>query len=740
MATTYKVTLGRRLFTGDDGDFAIWSVTREGGEEGGIKGNGLALFEPGDLLEVAGRVGDYKGSWQLAVSSVSIPNIPDAGAMGLLCEASGVGPSAARKIVDMMGTEGVAKLVGQKAAKVAKAVAPAVTPVQAKSIGKHLEAATDVDRDALLLTGHGLTLNACRKVVKALGSGAVGRVRMNPYILTEVSGIGFKTADAYALAAGMAPDDPRRIAAVVIHVVEEAIDEGSCWVESIRVETSALGLLQHATPSLPFVEVTDAIKRLVDEKRLFCVPGLLTTAIMYHTERKAAVHMLRLLTGEPSVVAAESVDKAISDHFDASGIDLTEEQIEAVWIAVENPVSILTGGAGVGKTTTLKAILMAFQVAKLEVVLVAPTGKAAHRMAEVCKHEASTIHRLLKVNPETGRFIHDEDDPVSGRVFVVDEASMVDVRLLTALLRAIPDDARLLFVGDENQLQSVGPGAVLRDLVQCGLIPVSRLTKIQRQAAGSMIVRGGYDILAGRHPEMIEDKIGKEPGAVYWLNSEGRDGKDDPERAVKWALERLKVHGVEPSDVQIMSAMHAGTAGTRALNEAMQAWANPDGQEALAGLRVGDRCIQTKNDYQLGVFNGDTGLVVSVGVQQASDKWGNAINKYEPTMTVDFLDGRIVTYVAKTANSIERAYCVSVHKMQGSEAPYVFLMLHTQHFVMLSRSLAYTGWTRARNNLIIVGKKSALAMAVKDEAGIERVTRLVECLTDAARAPMAASA
>lgn len=726
-APTHTLTMVRRRWT-DGGDFAIWTVTTADGTEGSAKG-ALAALEPDDVIKASGKVGEYKGEWQIAVSDWT-PSAEGTGIGFLLAEAPGVGPATAAKIVGALGEDVAVELVGQAPAIVLMQVGPFCKPAQAAAIAHMLAKTTPQDKLAAQLAGRGLSLTMARKVVEKLGQDALEAVEDDPYILTRVHGIGFKLADQVALARGMAPADPRRARAVCVYLLMEHIDKGSCWMERASLEGVALGLLrEEAGDEAGAAIIVAAIDALIEQGEVVQEGAILTTRLMHRAEREIARHLQRIVTAPLRRADIAGAREALAAWQRSAPYRLTEQQAQAPWMVIDGPGGTITGGAGTGKTTTLQAVLATCKGAGLDVVLMSPTGKAAHRMGEVTKSQASTIHRALEFSPICGGFTRDEGNPLCGHVFVIDEVSMLDVDLLHSLLRAIPNGGRILFIGDVNQLQSVGPGAVLADIIASGILPVIRLEVVQRAALDSAITRSGYRILQGDWPDLTaENRVDASPGSVCWLDSVGRDGRDDPGRVAKWALTRMREHGHDPAQVQILSAMHRGDAGTQRLNEEMQAWANPDGLPTFYGMRVGDRVIQTSNNYNLGVFNGDCGILVEAGERKPTEaeKRKRRRGKEEgvPYAVVDFQDGRVVEYDAKAAEGLQLAYCITVHKAQGSEAPVIIGMVHTSHFMMLSRSILYTLATRAKSTLILIGSKRALHLALKDAASKPRLTRL----------------
>jgi exodeoxyribonuclease V alpha subunit len=550
----------------------------------------------------------------------------------------------------------------------------------------------------LFLDEHGVPAAAASRLVRALGPGAIEQLRTDPYSATEVEGIGFATADALARALGVPADDPARIEAGVIHALREAEDDGHCHLPRGELEYRAARFLG--------TEVSDEIGRLSASGRLIVdhedrVIEPLVDAI----ERRLAKNIRALLDDEPRLKVPEERDD-----------ELTGEQWLAVRQAFETRLSILTGGPGCGKTFTMRALVDAARAQGRRVRLCAPTGKAARRLAESTGTDAMTIHRLLEWSGEEGGFTRDESDPIPGAdLLVVDEASMLSLRLADALFRAVGPRTHVLLVGDADQLPPVGAGRVLDDLLESDAVPAVELTEIFRQARLSLIVRAAHAINHGEPPPTQPD--GDDGLRDFFLIS-----RDNPAalfaEAVSLAAERLPAHyGLDPaSDIQVLSPMHRGPVGIEALNTELRARLNPDG-EAISGtpLRVGDRVVQTVNNHELELMNGETGVLAHF------DRDRDAA-----TLATD--DGRRLRMPVDALATIRLAYCMSIHKAQGSSAPAVVLVLDRAHSIMLNRELIYTGLTRAETVAVIVQHRGALNMGIQRRAGV-RYTRLASLVS-----------
>ncbi|MDZ4198929.1 MAG: AAA family ATPase, partial [Kiritimatiellia bacterium] len=432
----------------------------------------------------------------------------------------------------------------------------------------------------------------------------------------------------------------------------------------------------------------------------------------------------RLADG-PAPLASVDADRALDWVQKRIGLQLEEAQNEAVRQALRSKVLVITGGPGVGKTTILRAIVEIYRAKKLRVQLCAPTGRAAKRLSESVRLPARTIHRMLKFNPAEGGFHHGDRRPLEGDLFVVDESSMVDLLLAQSLLRAIPASAVLLWVGDADQLPSVGPGSVLQDLIGCGRLPVSRLTHVFRQAARSAIVTNAHRINLGEMPE-IPESAGSDPGQDFFFID-----AEEPAKAVDAILRLIQTSvprkfRLDPlRDIQVLTPMQRGELGARNLNTVLQAALNPQGAsiERFGGIyRIGDKVMQIENNYDKEVFNGDIGRITRI-LPETGD------------LEVTF-DGSAVNYRPHELDELVLSYAVTIHKSQGSEYPCVIVPLHTQHYILLQRNLIYTAVTRGRRLVLLVGSRKALAIAVRTADTKRRLTTLRERLGEAFDAPV----
>jgi exodeoxyribonuclease V alpha subunit len=560
----------------------------------------------------------------------------------------------------------------------------------------------------------GLSPALARVIHRRFGDESLETLRNHPYRLArEVRGIGFRTADRIARALGIALDSDERIEAGLVHVLEQAQMDGHCALPPEKLQESALALLQ-----LPAEQVEPGVLRLLNDGSLL---------EEQHPEGGRLFFLRELALAETNV-AEVLADLALTEKptWKVSGLpdELSEGQVKAVEAIAKAGVVILTGGPGTGKSTVVRHVLELAQRYGMDLHLAAPTGRAAKRLEQATGEVAKTVHRLLEIQGDTGTFFYNANNPLSPGMVVVDESSMLDVELAESLLTSLTSANRLMLVGDADQLPSVGPGNVLRDLIRTASgndspIPVVRLTKIFRQSEGSSIIVNAHRILEGN--SLQPDKAGS--GAQFFV-LRARDAERAHEMIVKMASERIpEAYGLDPvTQVQVLCPMHKGRAGTEAFNRALQAVYTKDAPGLEVGIpgrpsrlfRVGDRVMQTRNDYDRNVFNGDIGTVIDVDEEDVS-------------LTVE-IDAARVYYEGRDLLSLQLAYAVSIHKSQGSEFPAVLIPILNEHHVMLRRNLLYTAITRARQLCVIVGDPRAIERAILRSDAARRHTGLAERL------------
>ena len=581
-------------------------------------------------------------------------------------------------------------------------------------------------RDVMIfLQAHGASPTLATRIFKKYGPRAVTIISGNPYRLAiDVWGVGFRTADRIASSMGITKDSPERMQAALLQALRDTTDNGHCYAIAEELTARAARLIsadasELETPSPDTVmRLDEALADIVRNEYVIAERADTLTRARANELRGAAIYDVAMYDAEvrlagrlASLAQVEKDDlrgfaEAVTAFEKESGTVLAEEQRMAVEKAARCPLLVVTGGPGVGKTTIVKAILSVFDRAKVVTRLAAPTGRAAKRMSEATGREAATLHRLLEFEPKKNAFKRDAKNPLDAGALIIDESSMVDIWMADALTQAIADGARLVLVGDVDQLPSGGPGSFLRDAIQSGVVPCVRLVRIFRQAEKSLIVQNAHRINAGEPP------LVPEPGDTNadFFVIEKRDADDARRVILELVTNRIpKRFGLDPiRDIQVLTPMHRGPAGTAVLNEELQAALNPHGASITRGkslFRVGDKVMQLRNDYDRNVWNGDVGVVASVDVE-------------EETLVVRFADGgssadvREVPYDGASLDELALAYASTIHKAQGSEYPAVVIPFLTAHFVMLSKNLLYTAVTRGKRLVVLVADPRALRLAL----------------------------
>jgi exodeoxyribonuclease V alpha subunit len=562
----------------------------------------------------------------------------------------------------------------------------------------------------VFLQSHGVGTSRAVRIYKTYGDEAIIKVSENPYRLAlDIHGIGFKTADVIAQKLGIEKDSPLRAQAGVRHVLQEFSGKGHCAAPWNTVVSESEKILEIAAPILD-----EAIRQEIAQENLVMEtigdnPCLFLTPLQ-RAEVGVAAGIKRILLGMPPWGAIDA-DKAIPWVSQKTGLTLSPSQKEAVRLALSQKVIVITGGPGVGKTTLVNTILTILKVKQIRVTLCAPTGRAAKRLSESTGMTAKTIHRLLEFDPKTFGFKKNREHPLKTDLLVLDESSMVDIVLMNRLLSAVPDGAALMVIGDVDQLPSVGPGAVLSDLIESGVIPTVRLTEIFRQAAQSRIIVNAHRINNGEMPLRTQG-----PGLSDFYFVPAETPEEIYEKLVEVVKTRIpKRFGIHPvRDVQILTPMNRGGLGARALNTELQKLLNEKSEPKVTRFGTtfapGDKVIQMVNNYEKEIFNGDIGWITKIDIEEA-------------TLWVNY-DGRKVSYEFGELDEVSLAYATSIHKSQGSEYPAVVIPLSIQHFTLLERNLIYTAVTRGKKLVTIIGQPKALAIAVKNRKSQRRLTNL----------------
>ncbi len=579
----------------------------------------------------------------------------------------------------------------------------------------------------IFLQGVGVSTSLAVRIYKKYGDASVSIVRDEPYRLAaDVWGIGFKTADTIAQSVGIARDSPERIKAGLAYTLSEAADDGHCYLPAPNLIADAAKILEVPAaligPCLAELAAAEGVVRETVPAQAQAAPQVPAVYLppFYQAERSVAHALLRLLAARAdrlSAFAGADWDKALAWLSHRTGAELAPEQADAVRLALTSKVAVLTGGPGCGKSFTVRSVVELARAKGARVVLAAPTGRAAKRLAELTGHEAATIHRLLALRPG-GEPSFDAEHPLDADLVVVDETSMVDVILANKLIRAVAPGAHLLLVGDVDQLPSVGAGEVLADLLAAGSLPVVRLTKIFRQAQQSGIVVNAHRINAGSTPALTGF------GDFFWFGCE--DTGQTAELVVDIVARRIPARfGLDPRrDVQVLCPMHRGPAGAGNLNlllqEALTPYAEGQPERRYGGrvFRVGDKVTQLRNNYDkgaAGIFNGTVGVVTGISPD-------------EHTMTVRTDEDESLDYGFDELDELAHAYAVTIHRSQGSEYPAVVIPLTTSSWMMLQRNLLYTGVTRARKLVVLAGSRRALAAAVRTKGAGRRHTALAHRL------------
>lgn len=615
----------------------------------------------------------------------------------------GVGPKFAKRIVQKFGKDTLDVIEDTPDLLLE---VEGIGKVRVERIKKSWHEQKEIKNIMLFLQGHEVSTSHATKIFKTYGSDSIKIVQENPYRLADdIWGIGFKTADMIAQKMGIGKERFIRLRSGILYTLNKLADSGHCYALREQLISKAAELLEVETPELSITldEMLRTEDLISEEEAIYLPP-------FYFAETGCAKKLLHLLSAQRKVkVDSQSLIKKVTA---CSAITYDEIQIEAIRVAISSKVMILTGGPGTGKTTTTMGIISAYRMAGCQIILAAPTGRAAKRLSEATGMEAKTIHRLLEYKPPEG-YQKNEEKPLEGDVLILDECSMIDLILMYHLLKALPEHMTLILVGDTDQLPSVGAGNVLKDMIASQRIPVVELTRIFRQAQGSRIIMNAHRINKG---EAIDMRGGKD--ADFFFASK-ETNEDVVSTLVQYCTKNLpRYYHVDAfSDIQVLTPMQRGICGAANLNQVLQEAMNPGSIFLKRGgvqYRLRDKVMQIRNDYDKEVFNGDIGTISKVDME-------------ERELTVNY-DGREVVYDVTELDELTLAYATTIHKAQGSEYPIVVMPLTMSHFVMLQRNLLYTGVTRAKKILVLIGEKKAVFYAIKNETTMARNTKLAQRL------------
>ena len=705
----------RITFHNPENGFAVLKVKIRSKRDAITIIGGISLVFAGEFIQAKGKWFNdkehglqFKASFLKTTTPNTLEGIKKYLGSGLI---KGIGVHYAQKLVAAF-KEGVFEIIENTPDRLVEVAG--IGKIRAQRITKSWVEQKVVREIMVFLQSHGVGTARAGRIYRTYGDDAIKIVSENPYRLAkDITGIGFITADNIANKLGISIDSPIRAEAGISYTLLEAASEGHCGLPKEMLIAAAIKLLE--------IEKTIIEKALLNVLKLGEVitdtinkEEVIFLAAYYHYERIIAAKLKELLNS-PLLLPEIDIVKALHWVESKLAISLAARQKDAIMQATKSKILVITGGPGTGKTTLVKSIITILNAKAIKIKLGAPTGRAAKRLSETSGLEAQTIHRLLDYKPGGG-FKHNEDNPLKADLVIIDEASMIDVQLMSLLLKAIPKQSSLIIVGDVDQLPSVGPGNVLSDIINSNIIPVVRLDEIFRQASDSLIITNAHKINKGIYP--VTPVNNDQLSDFYFINAE--KGENIFTKVIALITERIpKKFGFNPlEDIQILCPMQRGGSGAQSFNIELQKVLNPPNENSLEkyGWRFseGDKVMQIENNYDKEVYNGDIGFI-------------KEINKIEQEMLIEF-DERKIIYDFTDLDQVTLAYAITIHKSQGSEYPVVIIPLLMQHYVMLKRNLIYTAVTRGKKLVIILGESKALALALKERMIIKRYSKLKEML------------
>lgn len=715
-------TVERFLFQNNENGFCVFILNLTKKETTTVSGY-IPALQSGQQITLKGawvmhpKFGKQFQAEQFSISlPTSITGLKKYLGSGMI---KGIGKVYAEKLVDHFGSQ-VLQIIEQEPEKLKNV--PGIGGKRLETIITAWKDQKEIANIMVFLQDKGVSCNFATKIYKQYGNNAITLITQNPYrIAQDIWGIGFKSADQLAQQLGFGKESLERITAGILHTIATHTSNGHLYVEVENLKSTALQLLELETNETHLATVKMALHQLHDQEKIKVISKdeqhFVTSSQLYFTEKSVANRLLRLQEHPcNNPLSPQTIHEIYQElRVEKPGeIALNEAQQHGIINCLQHKITVITGGPGTGKTTLIKKLLSILDLQKLQYRLAAPTGRAAKRMTEGTGKYAVTLHRLLEFNPQAMNFIHNEQNALKLDYLVVDEASMIDIFLANALLKAMPLTGHIIFIGDIDQLPSVGAGNFLQDIIASKIVPTTRLQYIFRQAQNSLITYNAHRINQGEFPAFKVENTKQDYEFVKLT---------EPEQLAPFLntlfTTKLKRYGIKPEQAMVLSPMNRGAAGTHAINHYLQSIINPEIKPEISRMgtvfKTGDRVMQIKNNYDKNVFNGDIGTISNVDHQ-------------EKQLTVLY-DQTPVVYEFLELDELVLAYAISIHKSQGSEFDAVIIPLFTQHFMLLQRNLLYTALTRAKKCCILVGQTRAIAMAIKNNKSIKRITFLQDYLT-----------